>query len=71
MKRVRSFLFGLSAGSLLGAILGIMLAPASGEQMRHQLRDSAERIQIEIRHAAETRRAELQRELDQLRSTGR
>jgi gas vesicle protein len=71
MKHIRSFLFGLSAGSLLGAILGIMLAPASGEQMRDQLRNRAERIQIEVRHAAETRKAELQRELDQLRSAGR
>jgi chaperonin cofactor prefoldin len=48
-----------------------MLAPASGEQMRDQLRNRAERIQIEVRHAAETRRDELQRELDQLRSAGR
>ena len=68
MKRIRCFLFGLSTGSLLGAILGILLAPASGQEMRDQLRDRAEHIQLEVRQAAETRRAELERELEQLRS---
>jgi gas vesicle protein len=71
VKRIRSFLFGLSSGSLLGAILGILLAPASGQEMRDQLRDRAEHIQLEVQNAAETRRAELQRELEQLRSLKR
>jgi len=68
MKRIRCFLLGLSTGSLMGAILGILLAPASGQEMRDQLRDRAEHIQLEVRQAAETRRAELERELEQLRS---
>ena len=71
MKRIRSFLFGLSSGCLLGAILGILLAPASGQEMRDKLRDRAEHIQLEVQNAAETRRAELQRELEQLRSLKR
>lgn len=68
MKRIKNFLLGLSSGALLGSILGVLLAPASGQEMRDQLKGRAEQIQLEVRHAAETRRAELERDLEQLRS---
>jgi gas vesicle protein len=46
-----AFLMGLLAGTVLGAGLGMLFAPKSGNELRHQLGDSANRLQ---RTATET-----------------
>lgn len=37
------FALGLVCGAAIGAALGLLLAPKTGEDMRHQLSDSAQR----------------------------
>lgn len=39
-----SFLMGLLAGTVLGAGLGMLFAPRSGSEMRHQLSEQAGRL---------------------------
>ena len=38
------FLYGLMAGTAIGAAIGLLLAPKSGAELRHQLGESAERF---------------------------
>jgi gas vesicle protein len=67
MHRVTSFLSGFIIGGLIGGALGLLLTPASGDHLRQQMRDRAQKFQIEIKNAATTRRAELEQELAALR----
>ncbi|HEX9616359.1 MAG TPA: YtxH domain-containing protein [Anaerolineales bacterium] len=71
MRRARSFISGTIWGGLVGATLAILFAPASGDELREQMRARAERIQSEVNQAAVQRRAELERQLAALRSPQR
>lgn len=68
MKGVMSFLSGAVMGGLVGATLAILFAPASGEELRNQLRERADHIQDEVKEAAASRRAELEQQLAVMRS---
>jgi gas vesicle protein len=68
MKSARSFISGTLWGGLLGAALAILFAPASGEELREQMRARAERIQAEVNQAAVQRRVELEQQLAALRA---
>lgn len=68
MRRMLSFFAGVIMGSLVGATIAILLAPASGEELRMQIRGRAEEIKDEIRQAVGERRAELEAQLSALRT---
>ena len=68
MKRAMSFMRGIVWGGLVGAAVGMLFAPASGEELQTQLRERAETIREEVTHAAAARRAELEHELANLRA---
>jgi len=68
MRRTLSFFIGVVLGGLVGGTLGLLLAPASGSEMRAQIRDRAENLAVEVRQAANTKRIELQERLDNLRA---
>jgi gas vesicle protein len=68
MRGVLSFLSGVASGLVVGASLAILLAPTSGEDLRKQMQDRAERIQLEVKQAADTRRQELEQQLETLRA---
>lgn len=68
MKKALSFLAGAVMGGLVGVTLAILLAPASGKELRVQLRGRAEAIRAEVQKAAAERRAELERQLSELRA---
>jgi len=68
MKRMLSFLSGAIMGVLVGATLALLLAPASGEGLREQLRERVVVVQEEIKKAASERRAELEEQLAGLRA---
>jgi len=68
MSRIFSFLTGILVGGLVGATVGILLAPSSGEDMRSQIQERGVRFREDIKAVADARRAELERELAALRA---
>jgi gas vesicle protein len=68
MRRTFSFLYGAFIGSLIGAAFGLLMAPGSGEDVRKQMKDRAEQIQLEVKNAAAARRAEMEKQLETLRA---
>jgi gas vesicle protein len=68
MRKISRFFSGLLLGSLVGAALALLLAPASGDELRKKLQGEVERIQSEVQQAAEDRRAELEQQLSALRA---
>ena len=68
MSRLFNFFVGMLMGSLVGATVAILLTPASGEDLRTQLQERSIRLKDDIKAVAESRRAELERELNTLRA---
>lgn len=68
MRRFFSFLVGAMIGGGLGALVALMLAPSSGEELRLEMRERVKRLQAELRQAAAQRRAELEEQLAALRT---
>jgi gas vesicle protein len=67
MRGAISFIVGAILGSLVGASLAILLAPMSGQDLRNEINDRARSITEEVEMAAKARRAELEKQLEQLR----
>ncbi len=68
MRKLFSFCQGFMIGGLVGAVVAIMLAPVSGDQARGELQERTIRLKDGIKEVAEARRAELERELNILRT---
>ena len=68
MRRFFSLIIGILTGSLIGAILALLFAPASGGELRAQISERAQHFSTDIRQAASTKRIELQERLDTLRA---
>ena len=68
MRRTMSFFIGAITGGLVGAVLALLFAPASGEELRMQISDRSEAFAANIRQAANTKRIELQERLEVLRA---
>lgn len=71
MGKFVNFFMGLIMGGLVGATVAILLAPSSGEDMRGQLQERSIRLRDDIKAVAQERRAELERELENLRAPRR
>jgi gas vesicle protein len=67
MKTLR-FLEGFLIGGLLGVATALLLSPSSGDQLRKQIQDEAERVRSEVNRAASERRSELEQQLAALRA---
>jgi gas vesicle protein len=63
-----AFMMGVMMGSLVGATIALLLAPTSGDEIRLQMQERAERLGAEIRKAAADRRSELEEQLATLRA---
>ncbi len=68
MRKFFAFLLGAMAGSVVGAALALLLTPAAGEDLRAQVTGRYHTVQDEVRTAAVARRAELERQLQELRA---
>jgi gas vesicle protein len=66
MKKAMAFIFGAVLGGVLGGITALILAPYSGEELRTVIQKEVDNIQIEIKEAAQKKRAELEEQLDEL-----
>lgn len=67
MRGTISFILGIMFGGMIGAVAGLVLAPYAGEETRERIRANVEEIINEGRLAAESRRSELESQLEQLR----
>jgi len=68
MKRFGNFALGAFLGGLIGSSLALLFAPTKGESTRQAIADYFSNIIDEINQAADDKRAELQNQLDTLRS---
>ena len=68
MNKVINFMVGLVLGAVVGGSIAVLLAPSSGEELRGKIQGEIQRVQDEMQLAAETRRAELENQLAQLRA---
>lgn len=63
MRRVLTFMAGLLTGGGIGAIISILYAPASGEEVRTGIKQRFNLIKHNSEVAAERKEAELRAEL--------
>ena len=68
MKKALSFLSGALMGGLVGTTLALLLTPASGDDLRAQIQERVEALQLEVKEAASARRADLERQLSAMRA---
>ncbi len=68
MRRAFSFFIGSLIGGIIGAVLALLFAPLPGTELRVQINDRTQGLAADIRHAAISKRIELQERLETLRS---
>jgi len=66
MNKIINFLAGTICGALVGAIVALLLAPASGEDLRHEMIARWEDALAEAQKAMEDTRSELQAQFEQM-----
>ena len=67
MRTFLRFLTGFMVGSLFGTSLALLLAPSSGEELRLNIQEEAQRIKGEVKKASEEKRKEMEGQLASLR----
>lgn len=68
MRRLTMLLAGTVCGALVGAVTALLLAPYSGQELRDQMSQRAQAIRDDVREAYDSRRAQLEAELEALRA---
>jgi gas vesicle protein len=68
MRKFGNLMLGAILGGIVGSTLAILFAPASGEKARDEIRAYFSNIKDEVGRAADEKRAELEMELQRLRS---
>ena len=66
MRKAMAFTFGAIMGGVIGALVALLMAPSSGDELRASIQKQVEDIQTEIKEAAQKKRAELEEQLDEL-----
>jgi gas vesicle protein len=69
MRKFSSFLFGVIMGGLVGSMVGILIAPSSGNKTRTDIQSRFDNIRAQILNAAKERRIELEEQLQTLRQS--
>jgi gas vesicle protein len=68
MRRITGFLAGLLSGAVVGAVSALLLAPMSGRELQAQTREQFEGLMDDARSAAETKRLQLEAQLNALKA---
>jgi gas vesicle protein len=66
MRKAMAFTFGAIMGGVIGALVALLMAPSSGEELQASIKKQVEDIQLEIKEAAQKKREELEGQLDEL-----
>lgn len=69
MNKLFSFLAGMLCGALVGAVLVLLLTPASGEQLRSDAITRWETAMAEARQAMDDKRKEMEEQFQQMKSS--
>lgn len=69
MNKALSFVAGVFCGAVVGAAAAILLAPSSGEDLRHDMVNRWERALEEARQAMEETRLELRAQFEQMQQS--
>ena len=67
MRQFFSFLSGVLLGAITGAVVALLFAPSSGEELLSDVQGRATTLRDEVRGAAKSRRAELEKQLAEMR----
>ena len=70
MAKFANFVLGILAGSLVAGVIGTLLAPSSGNELRSQAKDYVRNVQDEVKQARSLRREEMEKQLTELRKPG-
>lgn len=68
MRSIFRFFTGLFIGWWVGALIVLLLTPESGEELRGEIRTRSTGFLSEIQNAVDMRRAELERQLAEMRA---
>jgi gas vesicle protein len=68
MGKITGFLAGLMSGAIVGAVAALLMAPMSGHELQAQTRDQFDNLVDDARHAAETKRVQLEAQLEALKA---
>jgi len=68
MRKFGNLFLGALLGGLVGSSLALLFAPASGEKTRGEIENYISNLQHEVTRAAEEKRAELEAQLNKMRS---
>jgi gas vesicle protein len=66
MRKAMAFTIGAIIGGVLGAVTALLLAPYSGDELRTAIQKQVDSLQMEIKEAAQQKRAELEEQLEVL-----
>ena len=67
MQKALNLVLGMVLGGLFGSAVALLLTPKSGDELRMEMRDYSRHVRSEVEQAASARRAQLERELADLR----
>ena len=68
MSKSSSWFFGALLGGLLGTTLARLYAPFTGEELKAKIGDYVQNVRYEVEQAGVEKRAELETQLEELRS---
>ncbi len=68
MRRFSTFIVGAVCGALVGSVIGLLLAPESGEKLRLQISERTGAFRDEVQSAYTARLTQLEAELEKLRA---
>ena len=68
MSRMTSFLAGVMSGAVVGSVAALLLAPISGRELQSRARERFDTLVEDARSAAETKRVQLEAQLEALKA---
>jgi gas vesicle protein len=67
MAKIANFLLGVLAGAVVAGVIVTLLTPASGDDLRKQVKGYVQNVDDEVKRARASKREALEKQLEQLR----